>query len=407
MVRESRMTPPFLAPAVPPLAPAPVRDASLDTARGAAILGLIFSNMPSFASADLYREWIGIPAARDSRVLVADFLIEWLIVGKCVAILSFLLGSGLAMQQRKAEAAGRSFPTQTARRMAALFGIGILHIVFLWAGDILCAYALLGLALLIFHRMPPAGLRWMAGGGMALIFLVVGGLTLLGTGAPDSEFDTAAEGWVKFIETTYQQGPIHMLVLVRLGEAALMQGMMIFIMPFSLAIVLLGYDAERSGWFPWRGRAWPPVLVGLLAAGGLIVCGISAWLTTYLPSTSLANAAGFALSLPASLLLAAAFLHGLLRLPDCGLQRAVSAVGRTALSNYLLQSLCAAVIFHSWGLGLYGRLAPGQTLALCLGIVALQLAWPAWWLRHFHFGPMEYLWRRFSYDSHTVPFRRN
>ena len=397
------MLPPPLPSA---LAPSTVRDSRLDATRGLAILGLIFSNMPNLASADPYREWVSKPVIRETWAQVADFAIEWFVVGKCVALLSFLLGAGLALQQQAADAAAASFPRQTLRRMAALFGIGLLHILFLWFGDILCAYALMGFAFLIFYRLPATTLRWLAGIGMAVTVLILGIFSLIPNGEPDKEFTAWVEKVVAFIESAYQDGPFYKTLLVRLGEAAVFQGIMLFTIPFYLGIVLLGYDAIRSGWFPWQGRTWPRMLVAGMTATGLILCGIYAWVAVRSPDNSQISAISTTVGMPAFLILAGAYLYGLLRLPEGPIQRTLAAVGRTALSNYLLQSLGAAIVFHSWGFGQFGRLSTGEVFAVCLGIVALQLAWPQWWLRHFRFGPMEYLWRRLSYGSAAGSWRR-
>jgi uncharacterized protein len=75
----------------------------------------------------------------------------------------------------------------------------------------------------------------------------------------------------------------------------------------------------------------------------------------------------------------------------------VAAVGRTALSNYLLQSVICTSVFYSYGLGLYGRVGPAAGLALTVVIYAGQLAASVWWLRRFRFGPMEWLWRSLTY----------
>jgi uncharacterized protein len=74
-----------------------------------------------------------------------------------------------------------------------------------------------------------------------------------------------------------------------------------------------------------------------------------------------------------------------------------AAVGRTALSNYLLQSVICTSVFYSYGLGLYGRVGPAAGLALTAVIYAGQLAASVWWLRRFRFGPMEWLWRSLTY----------
>jgi uncharacterized protein len=75
----------------------------------------------------------------------------------------------------------------------------------------------------------------------------------------------------------------------------------------------------------------------------------------------------------------------------------LAAVGRTALSNYLLQSLICTTIFYSYGLGLFGRVGPAAGTALAVVIYAVQVPLSRWWLRRFQFGPMEWLWRSLTY----------
>jgi uncharacterized protein len=77
----------------------------------------------------------------------------------------------------------------------------------------------------------------------------------------------------------------------------------------------------------------------------------------------------------------------------------LAALGRTALSNYLLQSLIFSTIFHHYGLGLAGKVGPGLNIVLTLLIYGLQLPLSVWWLRHFRFGPVEWLWRSLTYGS--------
>jgi uncharacterized protein len=74
--------------------------------------------------------------------------------------------------------------------------------------------------------------------------------------------------------------------------------------------------------------------------------------------------------------------------------RAVAAVGRTALSNYLLQTILCTTIFYGHGLGLFARVDRLGQLLIVLGIWIVQLAWSGWWTRRFAVGPVEWVWRR-------------
>jgi uncharacterized protein len=83
------------------------------------------------------------------------------------------------------------------------------------------------------------------------------------------------------------------------------------------------------------------------------------------------------------------------------------AVGRMALSNYLLQSLVCTTLYYSWGAGLYGRVNPLLGFVPTIAIYAAQVVLSVWWLRYFAMGPMEWLWRRLTYGAApALSFRR-
>jgi uncharacterized protein len=82
----------------------------------------------------------------------------------------------------------------------------------------------------------------------------------------------------------------------------------------------------------------------------------------------------------------------------------LAAPGRMALTNYLTQSLVCAVVFHGYGLGLWG-LPRAQQLLFVLVVFSAQIAFSHWWLSKFRYGPLEWFWRAFTYRE-TPPFRR-
>ena len=73
--------------------------------------------------------------------------------------------------------------------------------------------------------------------------------------------------------------------------------------------------------------------------------------------------------------------------------RSVAAVGRMALTNYLLQTVICTTIFYGHGLGLFGRVDRAGQLAIVVGIWAFQLLASSAWLRYFAVGPVEWLTR--------------
>lgn len=79
------------------------------------------------------------------------------------------------------------------------------------------------------------------------------------------------------------------------------------------------------------------------------------------------------------------------------LRRPLAAVGRMAFSNYLMHSIICTTLFYGYGFGLFGKLDYAAQLVVVMAIWIFQLIASPVWLRHFLFGPMEWLWRSLTY----------
>ena len=87
------------------------------------------------------------------------------------------------------------------------------------------------------------------------------------------------------------------------------------------------------------------------------------------------------------------------------LQLALAAVGRMALSNYLLHTIVCITLFYGHGLGLYGSVERMGQIAVVLGIWLVQLVISPLWLGRYRYGPFEWLWRSLTYWQ-PQPLRR-
>jgi uncharacterized protein len=76
--------------------------------------------------------------------------------------------------------------------------------------------------------------------------------------------------------------------------------------------------------------------------------------------------------------------------------RVLAPLGRMALTNYLMQSLICMAVFYGFGLGRWGMPRAQQVLFVAV-VYAAQIAFSHWWLARFRYGPMEWLWRGFTY----------
>lgn len=77
----------------------------------------------------------------------------------------------------------------------------------------------------------------------------------------------------------------------------------------------------------------------------------------------------------------------------------LAALGRMALTNYLMQTIICTTIFYGYGLGLYGRVGPAVGIALTIVIYGVQIPFSLWWLSKFQMGPAEWLWRTLTYGK--------
>ena len=75
----------------------------------------------------------------------------------------------------------------------------------------------------------------------------------------------------------------------------------------------------------------------------------------------------------------------------------LAAVGRMALTNYLLQTLICTTVFYGHGLGLFGQVSRVGQSGLVLATWTLLLIISPWWLARFRYGPAEWLWRSLAY----------
>jgi uncharacterized protein len=77
----------------------------------------------------------------------------------------------------------------------------------------------------------------------------------------------------------------------------------------------------------------------------------------------------------------------------------LSAVGRMAFSNYLLQSVLCVFLFYGSGFALYGSIERKYQVLFVLGIWSILLIISPLWLKRFRFGPLEWLWRSLTYGN--------
>lgn len=375
---------------------------AVDILRGVAILGILIVNMGLFSSP-------GDPPAQTAVDGTVDRLILFVAQEKFKALFSFLFGLGLAVQMLRAEGRGAPFLPLYARRLCVLFLIGAAHFLLLWDGDILHDYALLGFVLLLFRRRSLNTLLVCAGVFLAIPLFVYGLTTY---SSITGHVNPHLKSWIAYEtggddngaeERVYSHGTYAEMITHRAHELPR------DLTPDSddayvLAIFLLGlyggrrrivHDISAHRPFIRRVQGWG-LAIGLAGNAAFAVGG------SFDPApTSVVQNVGrmcLVLAAPAMCLFYASTIVLLTQVETWRRWLApLAAVGRMALSNYLLQSLICTTIFYSYGLALFGKVRPSLGLLLTIAIFLIQIPLSVWWLRRFRFGPIEWLWRSLTY----------
>jgi len=379
----------------------------IDVLRGMALFGILAANMRAFvAPLDAYGD---ISALFHGRAdVLAQWFIDAFIQGKFITIFSFLFGMGFAIQLSRAEARGVRFLSFYPRRLLALALFGIIHGILIWAGDILLTYALSGAILLLFRNRRKKTLLWWAGSLLSLqlvlppIFL---GIYLRWHPNRMVPKPPDMQKWYNVINI-YSHGTARQILAQNWVEWKHSLPTQFFAI-LATALFLLGMCVWRSGLIQ-RLEEYRPVLKKVCAwclPIGLIINLFTATGSAIAPHYKLTAFGWLAqyLYMPGTQILAAGYMSGLALLFLNEDRRRIltpfAAVGRTALTNYLMQSVICTLFFYHYTTGLFGRIGPAMALVPTVILYSAQVVISNWWLQRYRFGPMEWLWRGMTYGK--------
>ena len=399
------------------------RIASIDVLRGVALLGILTINIWGFALPDIvFNDPSAVGGWQGWNKGVWIFF-HLFCEQKMMSLFSMLFGAGLIVMASRADARGTSLLGIYYRRIAWLLVFGLLHAYLLWDGDILVPYALCGLVLYPFRRLRP-GVQILLG---TLVFLsqvllmIALGLLEIGlreaTGPNNDRGTEEQQEWRRSLEEE--------ILPNRDIDTAVERHHQGYVAQFGRRAED-NLSEEFAGFVFWSGpRAGGLMLIGM----GLMQLGVFAAVRSFRFYAAL-TLCGYALGLPlvgygildqirshfdpvhqllvgghfnyiGSLFVALGHAGLVMLICKAGLLSwliaRLAAVGRMALSNYLMQSLICTTLFEGWGFGLFGKLDRFPLLGVVVSIWILQLVISPIWLRYFRFGPMEWLWRSLTY----------
>jgi uncharacterized protein len=388
---------PLNSASVLPTAVAPTdRISPIDTLRGIALFGVLIVNLLKEFRVSIFAQFVPSgPESPADRFL--DSFVSYAFEMKAFALFSLLFGIGLGIQFDRL--ATRERPLYwLLRRLVVLVGFGLIHLLFIWNGDILTEYALAGMLVLPLLREDKETLAICSLGLFGFyVFMPAWHLPIYW---PDSATFTHL---VESANRVYAQGTLAQVIGHNHGELKALFSLHAFVFPRTLALFLLGVCIWRSGLPQNLLRHRRGLLIfGLVAT----VFGISLTLATAMnvfPNTPMFGAYMSNLAPTVQALGYAALIAVAVQLPYLGpVLKLFAPLGRMAFTNYIVQSLVFAWIFFGYGLGQFGRMNVTTAFLLGVSVYVVQMVASAWWLRWFRFGPLEWLWRSLMYGQAQV-----
>jgi uncharacterized protein len=378
----------------------------VDALRGFALFCILLANIPfSGENGSLYHSRtmvLGSPGI--DKIL--DIAFHLLIDKKFVAIFSILFGFGFYMQIKRAEEKGIAFRAYFVRRMIILLLIGCVHAYFFWFGDIIRDYAICGIFLLLVYKWPVKKILIIAiifsVFLTALVFILNGAL-----GLQEYSYDKAI-----FLEhpvtTSYWR---YLQINVTIDPFMNFVQDSPITLVFAFGCMLIGFLMGKSGFFV-QPNQFSKAIKRLIILGSTIgiTCSYLFWYVTtgqleltpaliWLPFVIVTG------MLLQSLFYIAAFAKLFQRTTFKKILLLFAPVGQMALSNYLLQTLFYLLFFFSWthGLQLYGKITLTETYLVAILLFGIQTILSKWWLKKHSQGPVEYVWKKLSYQlSHKA-----
>lgn len=377
----------------------------IDALRGFTLLGIIVMHTTEqFYAGQPPEKHQGETTAALIDTIASSF--SWIMInGKFFAIFSFLFGLSFYIQLSKGKG-DFQFLLKFFWRLVILFVIGFIHHLH-YRGDILTIYAMLGVVLFAVYRLPDKYVLLLS---LILIFDIPGIATRIidvVAHRTDSIFEqdqnvllayynTFKSGsYIDLLKANYESFETKMQYQVWSGRIYMTPG-----------LFLLGLYAGRKKFFEkassnilfikkyLRISAWSILATVLIGVAFFMVAGAVAG--GNIP-TPIAFAAGLTFYDIFNTFLSAIYVAWFILLfqKEKWRNRLMTfyEAGRMGLTTYLMQAVFGVLIFSTIGLGLLGELGASICFAIAVALFVLQIGIAKFWMKHFYYGPVEWMWR--------------
>lgn len=394
------------------------RSVILDILRGIALLGIILANYP-VVSLWVFQGppvWETMPTAAVDMPL--GFFHFTFLDGKFYTLFSLLFGIGFSIILLKAQQKNSNGLAIFYRRLIILLLIGLFHSLFIWVGDILLLYALVGMLLPLFRNVSNKNLLLIAAALILLPILVdvikvvsdnrirlaapftrIHAKLEAAAGINDANFGTWVMEHKSYAELLqFNRIEFFMRWDMLLNSNRPFKVLGIFILGLYVGRKLIHIKPEENKGLLKKVRLWGFIIgVPLSVAyayfetlGGAHFPDPGAILTTVLYAFSV---------VPLSLAYTSTICLWYSKNNGNKLLHLFAAPGRMALTNYLMQSIIGIFIFYGIGWGLGAKTGLVYVLLIAIAVYIFQMICSTIWLKYFNYGPCEWVWRMLTYGK--------
>lgn len=366
---------------------------SIDALRGFSLLGILLMNILTFA----YPYQIINPFEFFQHQDGAWFKISSLfIIASFYPIFAFLFGYGLSIMYQNSLDKGLNYYPMITRRLLFLLLLGIIHGVFIFYGDILSTYALLGLIAIIFVRLKPQFTLVALSIGIGIfVLLYLLPMILLKDVTQIESFVGLQE--LERVNNILSSADYVSIIGFNLKYFGMNIANAILVGPFSiLPIMLFGIYAHQINWFNKikQHKNLYMVIGVVVLILGLAIKMIQIVLEGSVTSQLMSQMIG-------GPIVALSYIMFFVILCEDQTARKIltllQSIGKLSLTTYIMQSVICIFIFYGVGFNFYGKLPVLNIYVIGIVIYFVQLIVSYLYLMKFKQGPLEKLWRKVTY----------
>ena len=385
---------------------------TVDSLRGFALLGILAAHFIYWYSGGELPQSV-YEKFNDAGSIIAASFSGIFITGKFFTFFSFLFGLSFYLQMQSLQKKDENFVVRYLWRLIILGIIGLIHHA-LWRGDILSIYVPLGFVLLLARNISDRLLLILA---LLLLFNIpVRIIDIINYFIHTPQVSAVpvlpvSDGAARYYDVI-KQGTFGAMIrdnwkaLAAKFDFQFSSGRIYITLGFFMSGTYVG----RKKWFE-NPSISKPIIKRLCKNSGWVSVGIILFsITLFTLNATLKwgiennRYVQFVFSLlydTANASLTVFYLSGLTllmyRLRWQKVLYPLAPVGKMALTVYLSQTFFGLLLFYHFGLGLFEKTSPGINLLLIIPVFAIQVYVCRLWLKFFHYGPVEWLWRSLTF----------